>query len=264
MVNDRTVLSQHHVGPLQVQRCFYPEGDSTAHAYLLHPPGGVAAADELVISVRARTQARALLTSPGAMKLYRSDGRATATIQNRLHIAPTATLEWLPAETLVFDGARAAIDTDIQLADGGQFIGWDILCFGRPTAKERFRRGAFDQTTRLRRGPHTLLFERIRLGEDKTWLRSPWGAANNPVVATLIATPVEASISTDIVAAVRANVHTHPGELFAVSCTRSDVLIARYMGSRVERARELLTQVWEVLRPRLLQRAPCPPRIWKT
>ncbi|WP_157114454.1 hypothetical protein [Halioglobus japonicus] len=30
-----------HKGPLYVQKAFYPEGDSLAHLYLLHPPGAL-------------------------------------------------------------------------------------------------------------------------------------------------------------------------------------------------------------------------------
>jgi urease accessory protein len=46
----KTVLaSAQHVGPLTVQRPFYPE-EETCHLYLLHPPGGIVGGDELTIS----------------------------------------------------------------------------------------------------------------------------------------------------------------------------------------------------------------------
>lgn len=260
-VGDRTVLAhQQHIGPLRVQRSFYPEGSDCAHTYLLHPPGGVASADELMTTVRVRPRAHALLTSPGAMKLYRSNGIATATIQNRLCVAPNATLEWLPAETIVFDGARVALDTDIQLSEGSRFIGWDIVCFGRPAIKERYRVGSFNQLVRIRRGSQTIMLERTRLGEDKSWLHKPWGASNKPVVATLIATTHDPS-ALDV---ARRQPAVRPDELFAVTCTQSDLLIARFLGHSVERAHAVMSGLWEALRPTLLQRAPCSPRIWKT
>ncbi len=261
----RTVLSHcQHVGPLRVQRSFYPEGEAVTHTYVLHPPGGVASADVLVTRVTLQRGAQALLTSPGAMKLYRSDTAATASIQCRLRVAENASLEWFPAETLIFDGAQVAIDNDVQLDVGAQFIGWDIQCFGRPTLNETFRRGSFDQTTRLRRGTQTLLFERIRLGHDKSWLQTPWGAANHPVVATLIATAADAKLGADALAAARGAVASSANSLFAVSLNQGNVLIARYLGNSTEAARDTFVRLWESIRPLLLARAPCPPRIWKT
>ncbi len=48
----KTVLaSAQHVGPLTVQRPFYPE-EETCHLYLLHPPGGIVGGDELTISAQ--------------------------------------------------------------------------------------------------------------------------------------------------------------------------------------------------------------------
>jgi hypothetical protein len=70
----RTALTyRRQRGPLSVQRPFYPEGD-VCHLYLLHPPGGVVGGDGLEIQVNLEADARALVTTPGATKFYRSAG----------------------------------------------------------------------------------------------------------------------------------------------------------------------------------------------
>src|SRR5688572_6507653 len=104
----RTLLchNKHH-GPLVVQRPFYPEANGCCHVYLVHPPGGVVGGDHLELDVRVGEQARALITTPAATKLYRSSGPAATIVQN-LVVESGATLEWLPQETIAFRGCRAA------------------------------------------------------------------------------------------------------------------------------------------------------------
>ena len=48
-----------------------------------------------------------------------------------------AILEWLPQETIVFDGARSRMDTRVQLGAGSRYFGWEILCLGRSASGER-------------------------------------------------------------------------------------------------------------------------------
>ena len=42
------------------------------------------------------------------------------------------------------------------------------------------------------------------------------------------------------------------------------LLVARYLGESTELARRLFTEMWKLLRPVLMKRAPCVPRIWNT
>ena len=102
---NKTVLSERsQKGPLTVQRPFYPEGEC-CHVYVLHPPGGIVSGDQLAIAINVDENAKALITTPGASKFYRSSGeQAFQTIA--LSINEGATLEWLPQETIIFEGAK--------------------------------------------------------------------------------------------------------------------------------------------------------------
>jgi urease accessory protein len=146
---ERTALRENrHCGPLRVQKALYPEGDSVCQAILLHPPSGIAGGDHLAISATIEAGAHAQLTTPGAGKWYRSGG-AEASQTINFSLAEGATLEWLPQETIFFDGARARLETRVLLAADSRFIGWDILCLGRAAAGERFTN--VDRARRIRR-----------------------------------------------------------------------------------------------------------------
>lgn len=262
--NSRTTLMQcDHQGPLRVQRPFYPEGDSVCHLALLHPPGGVVGGDVLRIEVTLEPRTQALITTPAAGKFYRSAGSQARQTQ-RLKVAAEAALEWLPQESIVYAGACVRTRTRVDLEDNARFIGWDIVCLGRPAAGERFDAGDFRQDFELWRNGEPLYLERGRYAGGEPVLGSAWGLQSRPVFASFIV----AQPPPDAIAAIRAGwqaLQGRPpaGELVAVS--RLDgVLIGRYLGPSAARARQFFILAWSLLRPMLWHRPPCPSRFWTT
>ena len=86
----------HHRGPLRVQRAFQ-ETDGSCHVYMLHPPGGVVAGDELVINIVAKAGTHAVLTTPAAGKFYRVlANKQPQTQKNILLVKSAGLMEWLP------------------------------------------------------------------------------------------------------------------------------------------------------------------------
>jgi urease accessory protein len=253
----RTVLvRKHQRGPLTVQRPFYPEG-APCHLYLLHPPGGVVGGDLLELEVTVEQDAHALLTTPGAGKFYRCEGRQ-AELHQDLRVASGATLEWLPQETLFFDAAWAHLSTRVDLAGGGRFLGWEIHCLGRPAIGERFTRGRADLGLALYRDGTPLLLERLRLTGRQS-LDAPAGLRGRPLTATLWGTGADAQ------ALERAReILARAEDLDAGATLLDDLLVVRCLGAQGEPVKALLTRLWSKLRPLLLQCAPCPPRIWST
>jgi hypothetical protein len=104
-------------------------------------PGGIAGGDELDLALDVAAGAHALLTTPGAAKWYRSAG-PWARQRVAIKVAQGAALEWLPQETIIFDGAAARISIEVRLARDARYLGWEIVCLGRTGSGERFTRGA--------------------------------------------------------------------------------------------------------------------------
>jgi urease accessory protein len=179
------LVQREHCGPLRVQKALYPEGPDVCHAILLHPPGGIAGGDSLEISVNVGAGARALLTTPGAGKWYRAGGRQ-ARQSLRVRVGEGGVVEYLPQETIVFDGAEAQMQTHIELAAGALFCGWEILCLGRTASGERFSHGRLELATRIEKQGQPLWLERGRLLGGSSWLQAAPGLAGFPVSASLL------------------------------------------------------------------------------
>jgi urease accessory protein len=244
---------------LLVQRPFYPEGRGVCHVYLLHPPGGLVPGDSLRVNVEAGEGAHVLVTAPAATKIYRSDGRRSSLVQT-LRVAAGAVLEWLPQETIVFEGAQASVVTRVALQGDASFLGWEILCLGRPACGEAFRTGQCRQQWELGRDGQPLVFERT--GFDHDVQQAAWGMRGQPVTGTLLASwpGVEAVDYGSLFGEAAA-----PTEGDGLTVTRvRGALLMRYLGNSAQRARGFLERAWNVLRPLVAKRPTCFPRIWST
>ncbi|KAF0280461.1 urease accessory protein [Spiribacter aquaticus] len=253
----RTVLARRrHEGPLRVQRSFHPEG-APCHSYVLHPPGGVVGGDRISLDADVREGAWALLTTPGATKFYRSLGR-TATLRQNLRVAPGATLEWLPQEQIVFSGAIVEALTRIDLGADSRCFAWELNCLGRPAGGLPFESGSLRQRLEVWREGRPVLLEHARIEGGSRAVDAPWGLNGQPAFATLVAGPADA----DALTAARGVLAAMPGE---ASATRlEDLLVVRWRGAGALEGYALRERLWAALRPLLMGRPMCRPRIWNT
>jgi urease accessory protein len=272
---DSTVLARReHRGPLGVQRPFYDRDDpATCQVYLLHPPGGLVSGDDLSIEVDAGPGARVLLTTPAATKLYRSAARlgTASTLSGgasgdtaqrvQLRAGPAARIEWLPQETIVYDGARAALATRVELADDAELIAWEVTCLGRPACRERFVHGAHEQRFEVSRAGTPLVLERARYQGGGAALDAAYGLAGQPVTGTLLC--VTAHDPEPLLPELRALLAARAGEE-AVCSRLAHALCCRYLGPSAERALSAFRAAWVLLRQRCFALPAVAPRIWAT
>jgi len=254
----RTILAHRkHAGPLVVQKPFYPEGP-VCHVYIIHPPGGVVGGDKLTINASSHERAHALITTPAANKFYRSSG-PLAQLQQRISIASNAVVEWLPQETILFNGSAVHSNIRVDINTDSTFIGWEITCLGRPASGERFTRGLFRQQLELWKQQQPLVIERTLLQGGQPVLQSAWGLQSFTVTATLIAYPADKALLDLTRCAIAAD-----NETLCSATLLQEVLICRYLGHHAEQAKAVFTMLWSAIRPVMLKRNVSVPRIWKT
>ena len=244
-------------GPLAVQRSLYPEG-APCHTYLLHPPGGVVGGDQLDIRVDAQPNAHAMITTPGATKFYRSEGKQ-ALQQQTLTVQAGATLEWLPQENIAFPGANARIYSDVHLVQGSRFIGWELQCLGRPAIQETFDIGNMDTCLRVHVDGTLQLIDSMKTN-GLSLVESAAGLRGYAMNASLIAGTIpETHLDT-----VRTVLESFDPSLPAGATWMDNLLVVRMLGNNTEDIQKVLIPVWKALREQWLEVPACPPRIWAT
>jgi urease accessory protein len=255
----RTRLARRsHEGPLVVQKPLYPEGDGVCQCIVVHPPGGIAGGDHLHLGIDLAPGAHAQLTTPGAAKWYRANGRRSAQ-RIEISVAEGGILEWLPQSTIVFDGVDARSDVRVRLAHDSVYLGFDVVCLGRTASAERFSHGTWRQCIEIERDDALIWSERAVLHGSDSLLCAKPGLNGAPVFGTFAA--MASHIPDDLILACR-----KPAPMRGDgSVTRlPHAIVARYRGDSAQAAHAYLTAVWTLVRPVLTGRAAVEPRIWST
>ena len=242
-----------------MQRAFYPEGQAICHSIVLHTAGGIVGGDFLSQNIHLQTNSQALITTAAAGKIYRSNGQeAKQTV--RIQVESGACLEWLPQETIVFNGAVYRQDLRVELAPGASWLGWEITRFGRTARGEQFLQGNWKSQSEVWQQGNPLWIERQWLPGSQAIFNSPHGLAGEPVVGMLcwLSQPV----TSDLIEQVRKlwNAKENQGEAGVTQLISG--LLCRYRGASTSEVRNWFTDVWQLLRLYYSGRLAKKPRVW--
>ncbi|ONG53531.1 hypothetical protein BKE38_11935 [Pseudoroseomonas deserti] len=230
-----------------------PEPDDLPSAALVNVGGGLAGGDSLSLEVTLEAGAAAQVTTPAAEKIYRSLGDATR-IDSRLVLPPGATLEWLPQETILFDGARLERRMRVEMAPDARLLATEMLVLGRAARGEAFDHGSLLDSWRLQRGGRLDWADALDLSGDLPARRTaPFGYAGaNAMALLLFAAPVaEALAARDLMR----------DEGLDATLARPGLLLARWLGE-ASSVRDGLTKILPKFRASLLGLPPRLPRLW--
>jgi urease accessory protein len=153
------VIAAARNGKTEIER-LYQEGcakvrlpnthSDALQAVLMNTAGGLTGGDHVRWSAEAGPDAKLVLTTPACERVYRSVS-GDAHVQNRLQAHEGAHIDWLPQETILFEGSRLDRRLDVDLADGATLTAVEAVLIGREAMGEAAPNAQLRDNWRIRR-----------------------------------------------------------------------------------------------------------------
>lgn len=139
--------------------------DVSLQAVLINTAGGLCGGDDIRWSASAAPAARLVLTTQACERIYRSTGDH-ARLTTRLKAGPGARLDWLPQETIIYQGGRLDRRLEVDLAADATFCGVEAIILGREAMGEDARSALLRDRWTIRRDGRTIHAEATRLSAN--------------------------------------------------------------------------------------------------
>lgn len=233
-VTQGTVLSDlYQNGSLKL---VFPRPTGKAlHSVLVNTAGGVTGGDRFTLKATVGPQARLTLTTQTAERAYRSAPCQSAHIRNRVSVAAGGRMNWLPQETILYDGCSLNRALEIDLQTGASVLVAEPVIFGRAAMGETLTNARFRDRIEIRIDGRPLYLDRMNLtGNVADTLSRPGVAAGARAMATVLIASADAETALPI---IREIVPRSAG----ASLIRDGLLAARIMAADGYALRQTIT-----------------------
>lgn len=140
---------------------FTPQGAEIA---FLNTSGGLCGGDRLGYALDLAPGARATATTQTAERAYRADRPAEVSVE--MKVGAGGWLDWLPQETILFDGAQVVRRTEVALGAGAGCLLAESVILGRIAMGETVSALDFRDTRAVRQAGRLLWLEPLHLCPD--------------------------------------------------------------------------------------------------
>jgi len=205
-------------------KAVFPRPQSAAlDCVLVNTAGGITGGDTFSTKATASTNSHLCLTTQAAERAYRAQPGEVGTVRNTLHVQANAQLEWLPQETILFNGCDLRRHLSVDMHATARLTLCEPMIFGRAAMGETVTKGRLHDRITITRSGETLFHDAINLnGNIAAHLARPHIADGAMAMATLIhiAPNAEAHL-----ALIRAGL----GPTAGASLIRDDLLFLRLL-----------------------------------
>lgn len=237
-------------------RLRFPRSGAECEAVIVNTGGGMAGGDRAEVELSTEANARALVTTQAAEKIYRADG-APARMSLRIEAGAASSLTWAPQETILFEGADLVRRLEADVAADASLLIVESVVFGRLAHGETRIDAAFCDDWRIRRDGRLVFAEALRLCQAGARLdRIAIGAGARALATVLWLDARAASRLGDLRQALDGVVGESGERLEAGVSAFDGMLVARLASPAPQRLRAALVAAMRVLRGRDA------PRVW--
>ena len=135
-------------------------------AVLINTAGGITGGDVFGLKAGIGEGATLTLTTQAAERAYRALPGQSGRLRSSVTVGARGHLNWLPQETLLFDGSALRRHLVVDLDEGATALVCEALVFGRAAMGERLRSASFVDHFELRRERAPLFLDRTSLHGD--------------------------------------------------------------------------------------------------
>ena len=237
-----------------------PAPGAACEAVIVTTSGGIVGGDRLRFAIAAGAGTRATVTTQAAEKIYRSAG-SDAGITVAVEAGADAVLEWMPQETILFDGARLRRETTVEAASGARLLGGEIVVFGRIARGERMAHGLLHDSWRVRLDGRLVWADALHLdGDVAAVLDRPFTFDGAVATATVFYVGPGADDLLDI---AREALGSADDGCPAAASRLGPLLLVRFLGRDAAALRQAYARLWSVLRVAALGFPASLPRVWQ-
>lgn len=242
-------------------RVLFPDtlpGESV-EATVITTSGGLVGGDRISLEVTAEAHATALVSAQAAEKIYRSSGAETD-IAVTITAGEDSWLEFLPQETILFDGAKLCRRISLNAARGARILAGEILVLGRLGSGERFSSGFLRDAWEVRVLGRPVWADTLCLDGDIP------GVFNHPACFDGAAALATAVYVCDDPAAhvdkIREMISCEGDRVLSSVTLVNSVLVMRWLGQDAYLLRQAFAEFWKAFRHHAGGRPLELPRLW--
>ncbi len=225
---------------------------SEAQAVLINTAGGITGGDHFQTKALAHAGAELTITTQTSERAYRAQPGQTGILTSHVTVEDGAKLNWLPQETILFQGCALSRSLRIDAAKDASVLMVEPLVFGRLAMGEVLTNAAFRDRIEIHRGGKLAYLDAVHLnGNIAAQLARPHVSAKAGAMVNLVYIAPDASARLDPIRELL----TDTG---GASLIDDDLLVLRLLAADSYLLRQTLIPILNLLTGDTL------PRCWMT
>lgn len=177
-------------------KMLFPRSDDAGlQAVLVNTAGGVTGGDQFSCTAVADSGTDLCLTTQAAERAYRATPGEIGQLKTKLRVEADARLDWLPQETILYDGCALSRRIRVEMAASARLLLCEPLVFGRAAMGEQLRSGSLQDRVEIFRDDAAIFRDQFHLqGDIAAHLARPTIAAGAGAMASLIYIAPDAAV----------------------------------------------------------------------